>query len=345
MNVFSFAAYGCGRAYRRFGTMVFGLENLMITKYVKYSLLALFVAVISFSTAKAVDGAPLKGKTLAFTIQDLSNPIWAQYAKALVEMAESHGMRGTALDCKANAATQITQVENFIQEGIDAMIIHPAEANALEAVVGEAHAKGMKIVSWDILMQNADAGYLIDNYSAGKIIGGEAAKWINEKLGGEADVALLEYPVYPELVMRANGIVDGLKEGAPNAKIVAKASAINATEGMAKTETVLMANPGIKVIVCIGDGGAIGANEVVKSAGKDSDDFGIFSCDATEEAMSKIKNGEPIRMSVSFGTPDVTADELLTLVSDLLAGKEVKKEFFRNPTPVSADNVGKYYTK
>ncbi len=315
----------------------------MFSKLAKCLLLTLVLSLPSAGILNALDAEPLKGRTLAFTIQDLSNPIWAQYAKTLVDVAASHGMRCTALDCKANAAAQITQVENFIQDGLDAMIIHPAEANALEGVVGEAHAKGMKIVSWDLIMQNADVGYLIDNYTAGKLIGKEAAKWINDKLGGTAQVALLEYPVYPELVQRARGIVDGLTEDAPKADIVARASAINATEGMSKTETVLMANPDIKVIVCIGDGGAIGANEAVKAAGKDAKDFGIFSCDGTDEAMSKIKNGEPIRMSLSFGSPEDSANELLTLVSALLAGKPVDKEFFREPTPVNAGNIDRFY--
>ncbi|MCD8349792.1 MAG: sugar ABC transporter substrate-binding protein, partial [Planctomycetaceae bacterium] len=218
----------------------------MVTKYLRsfqFGVLAVILTVSSLSQAIALDTAPLKGKSLAFVIQDLSNPVWAQYAKTLKEVGESYGMRVTAMDCKSNAATQITQVENFIQEGTDAIILHPAEANALETVAKQAKEAGMKVISWDILMENADVGYLKDNIVAGKLVGEQAAKWINEKLGGEAEVALLEYPVYPELIQRATGIEAGLKEFAPNAKIVARASAINATEGMSKTETLLLANP------------------------------------------------------------------------------------------------------
>lgn len=317
----------------------------MKKKFVQSLVAAAFLALFAVSSASALDGAPLQGKTLGFTVQDLSNPVWALFARSIQDLAAKNGMRATSLDCKANAATQITQVENFIQEGVDAMILHPAEANALEAVAAEARAAGMKVVSWDILMQNADVGYLVDNYTVGKMIGKEAANWVNTKLGGKAQVALLEYPVYPELVARANGIVDGLKENAPNAEIVSRTSAINTAEGMTKTETILMANPDIKVIVCIGDGGATGANEAVKAAGLDADDFGIFSCDATTEAMSKIDNNESIRMSVSFGTPEDTANELLTLVSDLLAGKTIDKQFFRPMTPVTKDNLNQFYKK
>ncbi len=314
----------------------------MVTKYLRYSLLALVIAVSSLSHAVSLDAAPLKGKSLAFVVQDLSNPIWAQYAKTLTEVAASHGMRATAMDCKSNAATQITQVENFIQEGTDAIILHPAEANALETVAKQAKDAGMKVISWDILMENADVGYLKDNFVAGKLVGEQAAKWINAKLGGKAEVALLEYPVYPELIQRAKGIEAGLAEFAPNAKIVARAPAINATEGMTKAETLLLANPDIKIIVCIGDGGAVGANEAVKAAGLDADDFGIFGCDGSQEALSKIKNNEPLRMSISWGTSYDTVDELLTLTSGLLGGKNVDREFICGMTPVTIENVEDY---
>ncbi len=314
----------------------------MVMKHLRYGLLAALFAVSSLSHAVALDTAPLKGKSLAFVVQDLSNPIWAQYAKTLKEVGESHGMRVTAMDCKSNAATQITQVENVIQEGTDAIILHPAEANALEEVAGRAKEAGMKVISWDILMKNADVGYLKDNFVAGKLVGEQAAKWINEKLGGVAQVALLEYPVYPELIQRASGIEAGLKEFAPKAEIVARAPAINATEGMSKTETLLMANPDIKIICCIGDGGAVGANEAVKAAGLDADDFGIFGCDGSQEALSKVKNNEPLRMSISWGTSYDTVDELLTLTSGLLGNKDVDQEFICGMTPVTIDNVNDY---
>ncbi|MCD7909262.1 MAG: sugar ABC transporter substrate-binding protein [Clostridium sp.] len=306
---------------------------------VMYLAIALCVCVPSYAAEQ------LEGKKLAFVIQDLSNPLWAQYARGIQELGESKGMSVTSLECKVNASTQIAQVENLIQEGVDAIVIHPAEPNALNAVAGEAREKGVKVISWDTPMKNSNVDFLLDNYILGKGIGQEAGRWINERLGGEAEVAILDYPSYPELIQRADGIADGIKEVAPNAVIVARTSAVNATEGMAKTETVLTANPDIKVIACIGDGGAIGANEAVKAAGKNTPDFGIFSCDATDEALSKIARNESIRMTMDTGTAEVTANDIITLVTKLLTDVPVDKAFMRSITPVTAANLDQYYTR
>lgn len=305
--------------------------------------LALTVAVMAMFVGRADAGE--KQISLAFVIQDLSNPTWAEDERHIKDLATKLGWRMTSLDCKGNAATQISQVENLIQEGMDVLIIHPAEANALESVLAQAIEKGVKVIAWDTVMENCHVGYVINNYEAGEMIGLHAAKWNKEKLGGKAKVAVLDYPIYPELVDRANGIVAGIRKNAPDAEIVAQSSAINATEGMAKTETILMANPGIKVIACIGDGGAIGANEAVKASGHGAADFGIFSCDATQEALSKMVNDEYIRMTLSMGTYDVVAEQLVGLAKKLLAGEKVDKAFYRSPTPVDAANVKSYINK
>lgn len=315
----------------------------MLRKHIMFGLLALAIFATALIGAEARGGD--KQVSLAFVIQDLSNPTWAEDAKSIEKLATKNGWKMTALDCKGNAATQISQVENLIQEGMNVLILHPADATALEAVCGEARAKGVKVISWDSIMDNADVGYIIKNYDVGMVIGQHAAKWINEKFAGKAKVAVLDYPIYPELVDRANGIIAGLRTNAPEAQIVATAAAVTATEGMSKTENILMANPDIKVIACIGDGGAIGANEAVKASGKGDDTFGIFSCDATQEALSKMANKEYIRMTISMGTYDIVAEELVGIAKKLLAGEKVDRAFVRTPTPVTSANLSTYYGK
>lgn len=283
---------------------------------------------------------------IGMTVQDLSNQIWAGSCEALKKLIEADGGNFTYLDCASNASTQIEQVENFIASDVDAIVIQPAEANALEEVLGQAMKAGIKVYCWDEDIQNADICWLIDNYKLGKIIGEEAAKWINEKFNGECEVAILDYPQLEILLQRGNGIVDAIKEKAPKAKIVAQSSAINATEGMSKTETFLQANPNIKVIACIGGGGAIGANEAVKASGKLTDDFGIFAADATEEELVAMKNNEACRMSVLItGGADKIADEIFSWLKKLLAGEEVEKKIYRETIPVTKENLSQYYSE
>lgn len=284
------------------------------------------------------------GMTVGMTVQDLSNQIWSSSCEALKGLVEADGGSMTYLDCKNNAAKQIEQVENFIASGVDAIVIHPVDANAVEQVLGEAREAGIKVYSWDENLENTDIAWLIDNYELGKIIGEQAAKWINEKHGGSCEVAVLDYPQIPILLERGNGIVDAIKEKAPNATIVAQTSAINPTEGMTKMETVFQANPDVQVIACIGGGGAVGANEAIKAAGKLTDNIGVFAADATEQELEAIKNNEANRMSVLItGDANAIAKEIYGWLEKLVAGESVEKEVYRTTIPVTAENLDQYY--
>jgi ribose transport system substrate-binding protein len=291
----------------------------------------------STTTAKAI--------RVGMTVQDLSNQIWSGSCQSLKKLVEADGGTMTYVDCKSNAAAQIQQIENFISSGVSVIIVHPADKNAVETVLGQAKAVGIKVFCWDDDIVNSDINWLIDNYALGRVIGEQAAKWINEKLGGTAQVAVLDYPQIQVLLDRGKGIVDGIKANAPKARIVAQSAAINPTEGQSRTETILQANPNVKVIACIGGGGAIGANEAVKASGKLTDTFGIFAADATPEELAAISNNEACRMSVLItGGPDKIAAEIYGWVKKLVAGERVEKRIYRTITLVTRDNLALYNT-
>jgi ribose transport system substrate-binding protein len=303
--------------------------------------LALAAALTAGCSQKSGKAAYLVG----MTVQDLSNQVWSSTCEELKKLIQADGGAFTYLDCKSNPSTQIGQVENFIANNVNAIIIQVAEKNALETALAQARGKGIKVFCWDDNLENSDINWLIDNYLLGQIIGEEAAKWINEKFGGIAEVGVLDYPQLEILLERGNGIVDAIRKNAPNAKIVAQSSAINPTEGMAKTETFLQAHPNMKVIACIGGGGAVGANEAVKSSGKLSPDFGIFAADATPEELTAMANNEAIRMSVlNTGDGKAKAKEIFGFLKKLLNNDPVERVVYRSNIPVTAANLSQYYT-
>ena len=283
-----------------------------------------------------------EGFKMVFTCQDLTNPVWAAVGESLKEICADAGVDVSVMDCGADSATQISQMENFIEEGVDVIAIHPNEINALEPIMQSAMDAGIKVFCWDENSDCADVSWLIENYDLGYLIGTEAANWINEKFDGSCEVAIMDYPLYPLIVERANGIIAAIEELAPEAEIVAQESAVNAAEAMPKVETILQAHPDVKVIACIGDGSAIGANEAVKAAGLATEDFGIFACDATDEACAKIQSEDPYRMSASLGTPAVMAQQVFDICEALVNGEELDAKIYRNFMSVNEENIEAY---
>lgn len=285
----------------------------------------------------------LTGKKIGVTFYDLTNPIWAATGENIVNIGKSLGAEVTLVSCEGVASTQVSQIENMITAKMDVIVIGPQDANALGDVVKKAKEAGILVMAYGQSMEGVDAQYVVENYAAGSIVGEAAGKWINENLGGKAKVGMLDYPLMEDIIDRADGIKDALKKTCPDAEIVATATSADAVTGMDAVETFLQANPDMKIVVCIGDGGAVGANEAVKAAGKSSADFGIFSVDGTEEAISAMLKGDPIRMTVGLGTPTQKAKQVVDLAARMILGQPFDKSEYTPMDPVDINNAQEYW--
>lgn len=292
---------------------------------------------------KTEDSKSEDGLKIGLAVQTLGNQVWAQQMEAIQKAADKDGNSVTVLEANENANTQISQIENFITSGCNAIVVNPVDPDAIEDACKKAREAGIKVVAWDEEMENTDINWVIKNYDLGAAIGEEAAKFINEKYGDKGcEVAVLGYPQTPILLERENGILDKLEELAPNAKVVANQPAINPTEGLDAMETILQANPDVKVVCSIGGGGAAGANEAFKGryGSEVPDDVGIFSTDLTDETVSSMENGEFNRMCVAItGNPFVCGETIYDLTIRVTGGEEMEQNVYRDLIPVTVDNL------
>lgn len=283
---------------------------------------------------------------IGITFSDLSNPVWAELVKEAESYAGEQGMQVTYVDAQSDATKQVTQIENFIQSGMDAIIVCAVESNAVADVTKKAQEAGIYVVGYTQTLENCDAQYLVDPYNTGYACGKRAAEWINENYGDEEVVewALMDLPEFPEIIERANGIKAGVEENADNVELVATASALTSEEGVKNAETFLQAHPDIKAICCIGGGGSVGGNEGFKSAGiTDYDSVGLFGIDATENEILNIINGDPQKSSVSLGGGKAHGRALIDITSDLLNGKETEKDQYMPIEVIDSSNAQEYY--
>ncbi|GAA4768707.1 sugar ABC transporter substrate-binding protein [Microbacterium gilvum] len=311
------------------------------------------VAALALSGCTTVpDAGPSAGggaagdDTVGITFSDLSNPVWAELVQEAQSYGAEQGLSVTYVDAKNDAAAQVTQIENFIQQGVSTIIVCAVDANALVDVTARAQEAGIKVVGYTQVLENYDAQYLVDAYNTGYANGEAAAEWINANFDADETVewALMDLPRFPEIIDRANGIKDAIAELAPNAELVATAPALTAEDGVANAENFLQANPDLKVIATIGGGGAVGGNEGVKSAGiTDYDAFGLFGIDATENEVQNIIDGDPEKSTISLGGGRAHGRTLIDITADLLAGEDVEADQYMPIEVIDASNAQEYY--
>lgn len=307
-----------------------------------FALTVLCALVLSFSSVLADDAE----FTIGYTIQDLTNPTWAAKLGFIQEACKELNWKVTAVDNGADSGKQITQIENFITAGVDVIAVQPADANALTEVSDKAHEKGILMMADGVSFPEADLSYINDNYNVGVMVGKACGEWLNKTFGEgvEAEVAIYEWPSIKECIDRSDGMEAGLAEVAPKAKIVARASAANVTDGMSNAENILQAHPNLKAFMCFGDGGALGASEVLESMDVDPETVGIFSIDGTDEALTKIKAGTPFKMSVSLGSPKGQAEGIMEALKALNAGKW-EEVYYTPDDVVDITNVDEFLNK
>lgn len=286
---------------------------------------------------------------VGITIQSLENSYWAGVFGEVEELIKAKGWEYTILSCNDNSATQIQQIENFITNEVDLIMVHPADPNAIEDYLKAAKDAGIKVMVWDDIMENTDLNWVLDNTELGYTIGTAAAEFINEHYSedNKAQVAVMNYPQLPILLERENGILSALEEKAAGKyEVVAQQPAIDAQSALSNMETILQANENVKVVCSIGAGGDIGANEafMTKFGGDIPDDVGIFSADATQQQLEAIVNGEASRASVGFeGSNKKTAEAVVDLYEKLLMGESFDDQnLFRPLLTINADNAADY---
>lgn len=278
---------------------------------------------------------------IGVTVLDLANPYYVQVVNGIKEQADRRNVRIIIDDPKSDVNKQIAAIEKFTALGVDAIIIAALDQNSLENVLHTAIDRDIKIVAQATKVENCHIYVSFDEWDMGHTIGQGAGRWIREKLGGEAEVAILNYPRIAQIANREKGIRDGIAEFAPKAKVVAVKPSANPEEGKAATIEILKQHPDVKVVVGINDGGALGALAAFEELRKISGDVFIGGIDATPEALDKIRNGTAYRCTVDIN-PHYSGILDVDFAIKLIKGQIVPNKYSENAKLVSKDNISSY---
>ena len=256
---------------------------------------------------------PLK---VAYSVQTLNNEYFVTIANGVEEYAKSLGMSVEITNGNQDVATQISQIENFIQKEMDIIIISPVSDTGLEDAVKKATDAGITVIAANQDFEGSQAFVTIPEYDLGKALGDACGKYITDTFGEEAvDVLVLDYPDIESIVPRGDGMRDGVKEFAPNANIVQSISANTVEKGTAAMETAIQKFPNIQVVIGCNDAAALGAYSVeAQHLAENNDKFYIGGMDGTDQALELIKSGTAYKASVDInasGTGKILVDTAL----------------------------------
>lgn len=277
--------------------------------------------------------APFKSSSVIGAKPKLPRRIaWANSSNAefFIELGDSikaaardRGLSYVTAIANNDSATNIAQVNSFLQVGIGALCIQPIDAAAQAIVMQRAIDQGIDVMS--LVTPPSTIQCVANQYDVGYAQGVAAANWINEHLGGKAKVVIFNLNTISVLIARDQGVRAGLKTGGPGIRIVENIETPAETEQSAEQTmaTILEAHPDVNVILgTAGDTYSMGALAALRSAGTDTSKMYISGVNGDADALAEIEKGGPYKASFAFAY-NLMGYAWGQFAADWLAGKEV----------------------
>jgi ribose transport system substrate-binding protein len=250
---------------------------------------ALVLAVTAGACAKRAEtGRPQVGVTLLTE----GHVFYQDLKRGLQQAAESLGVDLQIVAGEWDLARQTSQVQNFVTQGMDAIVIAPVDSRGVVSAVEEANRAGIPVFTADI----ASAGGAVvshiasDNAQGGRLVG----EYLARRLSGQGSVAILDQPTVTSVIDRVRGFREALA-AYPGITVVAAPAVERGIREVAKqkTDNLLQAHPDLDAIFGSNDDCALGALASVRAAGRDS--VIIVGFDAIPEARTAILQDSPLK--------------------------------------------------
>jgi ribose transport system substrate-binding protein len=255
---------------------------------------------------------------------NLGEPWRVQMDADVREAAAQHpNLRVIFKDAQNNSLTQRAQVEEFVEQGVDLIIISPKEAAPLTGPVAAAYRQGIPVIVLDRAVQGDEYTVFIgaDNVRIGR----EAGTWLREALGGTGKIVELEGLMTSTPGQdRHRGFLEGLDaEDDPGLEIVFTGEMQwlepNARKEM---ESALATNPKIDAVYAHNDPGAHGAWLAARAAGREHEMLFVGIDALPQEGQQYVAQGI---LDATFLYPTGGPEAIETALT-ILNGEQVPKQ-------------------
>lgn len=204
-------------------------------------------------------------------------------------------------DAQNDVGKQLSQVQNFVASGVDAIIVNPVDTDATVALSQAAAAAGIPLVYVNRQPVNVDdlpekqAFVASDEKESGTLQTKEVCRMLKAAGKTEAKAVVMMGELSNQAArMRTQDIKDVL--ATPDCsfiKIVEEQTANwSRTQGSDLMTNWLSAGVQFDAVIANNDEMAIGAIQSLKSSGRAMDDVIVAGIDATQDALASIAAGE-----------------------------------------------------
>jgi ABC-type sugar transport system substrate-binding protein len=264
--------------------------------------LALVMVIVLAACKKTEASTGEKTPRVVYSIPGLSAPIWTAASEGFKAQAAEYGWDAEILDPNDSLETQISQIENALTKGIDAVVITPIDGEAVSTLMGQCAQANVPVVAIDRQVKGtALATVEADNLLVGRQLG----EMYLETLGdAQGKVLIVGGPLSSSAtVNRTEGFKAAIK-GRNNITIVAEsATEMDSEIVLAAVTNYLQANPDINCIMSCTDYILPAVMTALEETGKvfpvgEKNHVNIYSVDGDGYGLGQVVAG---RIDATYG--------------------------------------------
>ena len=248
-----------------------------------------------------------------------------------IGMKDAAARRGVQLsvnNSRNGPDEELRLIDTYIVRGVDAIVISPLSGKASIPALQRAHQKGIKIITYNTVLEaDFPLAYIeSDQVELGAVTGRAVRRYVEEKLDGKANVAILSFETqHPETGgARVRGFLSQIEQ-LPGVKIVAKQDAWLQPDADNAVSSILTAHPDLDIVWAANEGGTVGAVTAVRNAQK-AGQVVVFGTDMSRQLADFLLADDGILQAVTAQKPFEIGSMAVEAAVDALEGKPVEKK-------------------
>lgn len=223
--------------------------------------IVLVFVLLMILTSAVADIHAAKQPVVGATIWNMAIPFYANFIKGLNDGAAKYGLKLLLRDGQNDPSKLVDVIKQFIAEKVDAIVVVPADPQAVVPVLKEANAANIPVFAAN--NKAGDGAKVVTFIGADDVsFGRQQAKLLIQAIGKSGNVGYLMGALGTSAQqMRKQGF-DAYLKNYPDIKIVSAVSEDwDAAKALAATQDILSRNPKgtLQAIVCQGPEGVSGA--------------------------------------------------------------------------------------
>lgn len=255
----------------------------------KLSQLALLAAMSSLLGTPSLAVAE-KVPVVGIVAIDLQNSFFVRMRQAGDEAARDYGVKAIWQGSEGSLEKEISNIENFVNQGVDIILVDPLDRAAIAAAVQKAKAKGIPVIA----MGNKVDGHwnyntLYPDYSNMSVV----ARALGKRLDGKGEVALLVGGKGNHVSdTREQAFRDVMKKEFPGIRLIGvEPTNWDSSRAANAMQTWLSTYPQLKGIGCFADSICIAAKAIADASGRK---LAFASYEGDPEMFPSVADGSTV---------------------------------------------------